>query len=247
MLVLGPHDVILQSGSSPVVEDDRVLARTDPRRTQGPLIRGLLDALSEARRDELVAASPIADELVVAVAPDVTMGTIIDVIYTAGRADFGAYQFVVETPDGARGLNVVPPRLCDGPVESTQVCVHPQVFVASDGVFASARLVDRESSCTTPAADEAAFTGRVIAGPTGRCPTTLPDDVTGLANTLDGIAQLGDPCIYAVFGGENDVPWARLAPLAAWLQAKRELALVIEAGAGSTDCTQTFTLPEATG
>lgn len=105
----------------------------EPKAVDRHLIGSLFDACAEdVEKDKQLAARQGVERdtnLVVVADASTTFGTLVDVLYTAGRAEFQTYDFVATTGPGASGaVRIEPPRFGDsnGPAF--------KVFILRDGL-----------------------------------------------------------------------------------------------------------------
>lgn len=96
-----------------VVIDDE--GKIDASVLQGHLIGPLFDQLAEeADKAKTMAATTGEDdwggEVVIVADVDTSFGTLVDVMYSAGRAEFSKYAFVVEGTEGAGAIGISPPK-----------------------------------------------------------------------------------------------------------------------------------------
>lgn len=129
-LVVTPLEVVVQRGSAATLVPSQILGRFDPTTATEHLIPSLTERLVEFLATEETRANGWPDVALLVIDADVTMGTLVDVLYSSGRAGLAAYEFAVDTDDGPRGLSVVPPQLCTGYGVTANPCVRPQVLFA---------------------------------------------------------------------------------------------------------------------
>lgn len=96
--------------------------KIDAAALQGHIIGPLFDELAEeADKAKTLAATAgeddWADGLVIVPDADTSFGVLVDVMYSAGRAEFADYIFVVEGAEGAGTITISPPKLPVGGVE----------------------------------------------------------------------------------------------------------------------------------
>jgi acyl carrier protein len=244
-LVVSETEVVLLRGDSLSLAEDAIVLRADPREADDHLVPELKEGIEKliGELDEVTQPSP--PTALVAVAPTVEMALLVDVLFTAGQAGVSAYAFAVSTSQGPRALGVKPPRACTEPTGSADACVLPQLSVASDGVFVSARLVDRTSGCDAFGDRSPPWSGRVLLPAGGSCPSAAKNDLAAVRSLIDDLAKLGPPCPYAWFSAENDVPWSDLAAMGAWLEGVLDYSPLVIAAEATTDCGDTFTVRAA--
>ena len=103
---------------------------------QGHLVGPLYDELAEeADKAKAMAAAAGEDwegEVVIVADADTSFGTLVDVMYSAGRAEFREYAFVVEGTEGAGAIPISPPKFR---VSGTEPPPEPslKVLVQQDG------------------------------------------------------------------------------------------------------------------
>lgn len=106
--------ILFNSKTVAAIKDGTV----DPAAVERHLIGSLFDACSEdVEKDKQLAARQGVERdanLVVFADASTTFGTLVDVLYTAGRAEFQTYDFVATTGPGTSGaVRVDPPRFGD--------------------------------------------------------------------------------------------------------------------------------------
>lgn len=235
-----PHEVIVLRGAATTLDRSRILGRFDPSSATEHLVPALHERLLEVLAHEETRASRWPDVALVVLDGSATMGTLVDVLYTSGRAGMAAYEFAVDTDEGPRGLSVVPPRTCERHGAAGDACVRPQILFAADGMLLSAEFIG-DDGCPLPPAVTWVWRGRNLTGPEGACPTAWDPAATAIPWLLDELPALGPVCRHALVSAELDVPWSRLAPAFARLHAELEHGLVIEAAA-PTGCIDPFPL-----
>lgn len=231
-LFVTPHEVIVQRGASASILPSEVIGRYNPATASEHLIARMTERLAE-----VLAESERGDDLrsrtaLVVLTPDVTMGTLIDVLYSSGRAGMFGYELAVDTEAGPRALSLLPPRTCAEPGAGGDLCVRPQILFADDGMLLSAQRVDEGTTCESDRpASEPPRSGRNIWGPDGACPTAWDSEQSAIPWFLGELPRLGRVCRHALVSAELGVPWSRLAPAFALLHAELVYGLVIEASA----------------
>ncbi len=235
-----PREVVVLRGAATTLVPSRILGRFDPTTATEHLVPTLHGRLVEVLAHEEARQSRWPDVALVVLDGSVTMGTLVDVLYTSGRAGMAAYEFAVDTDEGPRGLSVVPPRTCERHGAADDSCVRPQILFAADGMLLSAELIGNDG-CPLPPVVTWVWRGRNLSGPDGACPTAWDPAATAIPWLLDELPALGPVCRHALVSAELDVPWSRLAPAFARLHAELEHGLVIEAAA-PTGCIDPFLL-----
>jgi hypothetical protein len=224
-IAVSPTEVVLLDGATLYADPTLELVRADPRRAEAHRIVALHDAMLAK-----VEANPALETALLIVDPQVETGVLIDVLYTAGKAGMTSYGFAVSTDEGPRVLTIRAPRACE-PGSGGFECLRPVFMLARDGVFPRVSPAQRDLACSL-----AGPRRRGLSDQEGRCP--LPrGDFDAMAALLDALPRMADACPTATITAENDIAWAELAELAAWLQGPRGLApLVLEAWVSAPEC-----------
>lgn len=240
-------EAIVLEGRTREADPRLVLARTDPKKTTKHLIGDVYDAVA-ARLEKLDASrgDKGAHSVYLAIEGDVPMSTVIDVMYSTGRAGITAWEFATKEKAGPGSIRVAPP-FCY-PDQPAQRCIQPTVFLALDGTFIGTRE-NFEGGCGTEElaepeeSDPPAWSGKMLVGTAGTCPA-LPDaQGSAILSFVQRIKKLGDLCDSIIVGSENPVAWATVAPVMAALQTSGEFpTVIIEAGAPEGSCDPPFVL-----
>jgi hypothetical protein len=240
------HEVLVVRGVEGSVRRDGVEASANPVDARQHMIAPVHDAvariLAETPTDERLArsnngAASFEDGARMVVAGDVPFSTLVDVVYSAGRAGVTAYAFALEDSTGAGAIEIVPPQIDHTAEPDGPTCVLPRFVFATDGTYVSARLVRLDGS--EVASNDAAWANKLLTASSGACPSLPADASATIAEFSKRLALLGPACGYAVVAAEGTMTWESIAPsLAALASDAAFVPLVLEAEAnviGSCD------------
>jgi hypothetical protein len=150
------REIRVVRGVEQSVPSDRVEARASPHDARdhmlAPIHDGIARIVAESSEDDRYVfyynngAARVEHAARLVVGGDVLISTLVDVVYSAGRAGLSGYAFALEGPEGPGAIEIVHPQLrdpsaaADGPK-----CVLPRFVFATTGTYVDARLVEVSS------------------------------------------------------------------------------------------------------
>jgi hypothetical protein len=242
------HEVRVVRGVEGSVRRDRVEASANPVDARQHMLAPVHDAvariLAEAPKDDRFVsyynngAARVEHAVHMVVDVDVPISTVVDVVYSTGRAGITGYAFALEGSDGAGTIEIVPPQIDHTADPEGPTCVLPRFVFATDGTYVNARLV-RVHGGSEVASNDAAWANKLLTASSGACPSLPADASATIAEFSKRLALLGPGCGYAVVAAEGTMTWESIAPsLAALASDAAFVPLVLEAEAnviGSCD------------
>ena len=203
-----------------------VEGEADPRRATNHLIGDLFEVLAEAVEVERRWGANLdrSPSLKAALALDASlpMGTVVDLLYTAGRAEIDSYVAQAEGPSGILSLPFSPLRMTC-PTTPTE-CLSPVVFVANDGIFVG--VIDGPTPYTCDPRLRKKPRTALLRSAAGRCPSVA--GLAGVDELLDAVDASTPLCKSVYLGGGSGVAWGDVVPLLASLARRGPVELNAE-------------------
>jgi hypothetical protein len=218
-----------------------------------PLLEVLMEAWEHyVRFAEIVGHHDRYPTLLLVIEPGVDMGTVHDLLFTAGRAEIARFEVLLRTPAGLGRVPLELPPALESPFP--QPCHRTTVTVASDGAFVSlagtlplvhdpTQTLQRIAAGVDPHSPLLAGDRRMLLDPERRCPTVAAKagviDLEALGQRLAELPST-DRCPAMPVAFERDVEWATAAPVLAKLTVDGHAPIFVHAncgwGEGWTDC-----------
>jgi hypothetical protein len=217
-----------------------------------PLYEVLEEATWQYRKFTDILGRDRERTLLLAIAPGVDMGTVHDLLFTAGRAEIHSFELLLRTPAGPRRLALELPLAGESPFP--EPCTRTTVTVARDGAFVSlagtrplvfdpSQTLHRIAAGIDPHSPLLVADRRMLLDPDRRCPTVAAKD--GVVD-IDALGQrlaelpIADRCPATPVAFERDVDSAAAAAVLVKLTVDGHAPIVVHANCGWgdawTDC-----------
>ncbi len=200
----------------------------DPRRATNHLIGDLFEVLADAVDSEKQWGANLDREplLRAALALDakLPMGTVIDLLYTTGKAEIADYVVQAQGPSGLLNLPLSPIRM-ECPTAPPK-CLTPAVFIATDGVFVG--VIDGPTPYTCADVRKKPRTA-LLRSSAGGCPSVARgSEVAGVDELIDALGASAPLCKSVYLGGEPGAAWGDVVVLLASLARRGSVKLSAE-------------------
>ncbi|MCA9684439.1 MAG: hypothetical protein KC457_19755, partial [Myxococcales bacterium] len=190
------------------------------------LLPALFEALSDARDRVMTLDMFVGHDappvLAVEIEAEVEMGQVVEVLLTANRSGFEAFELVVATTSGPGWVPLQLPEL----EAEEPVCRELTLLATREGIYLSTmwspgRLAMDQIYNMGAGVRPSSVTRQYLAGPDQQCAVAVEDgdfDLAGLDLRLAELPKDGCPRTRVLF--EGDVTWSMAAPLLAHLDSR---------------------------